>query len=181
MKKPRLILLSDLWGTKSSEWICNCTSALNKHFDINIYNSPELAGIDTTDLDQKQSHQWFLNGSIEKAVLNLLESERQNINVLGFSVGGKIAWKAALKGLNVHTLFAVSATRLRLEAEKPNSRIELLFGQCDSNKPGEDWFAAMEIKKLFVKGEQHEMYKNKQVAHLICSQIISKVVVVWKV
>ena len=56
-----------------------------------------------------------MNSGIEIAVQTLLNKEKGEIKILAFSVGGTIAWKAALKGLKVSDLVAVSSNRLRYE------------------------------------------------------------------
>ena len=173
-KKPRLVLISDLWGRKDSEWINNYTSILNHHFDVFFYSSTELAEINIFNMAQDKIHQEFIEAGIEKAVENLLKFETQKIHILAFSVGGTIAWKAALRGLQVQNLFAVSATRLRYETKKPSTKVELFFGDDDSFLPDSKWFEDMQIKKHFITNHDHEMYREKEIAYDICSSIINQ-------
>ena len=175
-KKPRLVLISDLWGRKDSEWINNYTSILNHHFDVFFYSSTELAEINIFNMAQDKIHQEFIEAGIEKAVENLLKFETQKIHILAFSVGGTIAWKAALRGLQVQNLFAVSATRLRYETKKPSTKVELFFGDDDSFLPDSKWFEDMQIKKHFITNHDHEMYREKEIAYDICSSIINQLV-----
>ena len=44
--KPRLIILSDLWGAKDNEWVSLYTDLLND-FDIQYYDCRELGNVDT--------------------------------------------------------------------------------------------------------------------------------------
>lgn len=173
-RKPRLVLISDLWGSKDSEWINNYTSILNHHFDVFYYSSTELAEINIFNMAQDKIHQEFIEAGIEKAVENLLKFETQKIHILAFSVGGTIAWKAALRGLQVQNLFAVSATRLRYETKKPSTKVELFFGDDDSFLPDSKWFEDMQIKKHFITNHDHEMYREKEIAYDICSSIINQ-------
>ncbi len=175
-KKPKLVLLSDLWGNENGEWISYYTSILDYYFDLSFYNCAELAEINIINLQQEKIHQHFVNGGIDKAVKNLLESESEKINILGFSIGSTIAWKAALQGLKVENLFGISATRLRYETEKPLVKVELLFGNDDSFKPDLKWFEDMNIKQHFITNQDHEMYKEKEIAHEICNIIINQIV-----
>ena len=175
-RKPRLVLISDLWGSKDSEWINNYTSILNHHFDVFFYSSTELAEINIFNMAQDKIHQEFIEAGIEKAVENLLKFETQKIHILAFSVGGTIAWKAALRGLQVQNLFAVSATRLRYETKKPSTKVELFFGDDDSFLPDSKWFEDMRIKKHFITNHDHEMYREKEIAYDICSSIINQLV-----
>ena len=125
-------------------------------------------------MPQDKIHQEFIEAGIEKAVENLLKFETQKIHILAFSVGGTIAWKAALLGLKVQNLFAVSATRLRYETIKPSTKVELFFGDDDSFLPDSKWFEEMQIKKHFITNYDHEMYREKEIAYDICSSIINQ-------
>lgn len=174
--KPKLVILSDLWGNQKAEWIVNYTSVLDHYFDLTFYNCAELAEITIIDVQHEKIHQQFVDGGIDKAVQNLLKKETDKINILAFSLGGTIAWKAALLGLKVESLFAISATRLRYETQKPSIKMELLFGDDDSFKPDLEWFEKMGFKPHFITSHDHEMYKEKEIAHEICSIIINKLV-----
>ncbi|MEL6944601.1 MAG: alpha/beta hydrolase, partial [Bacteroidota bacterium] len=72
--------------------------------------------------------------------------EQVEVSILAFSIGGTIAWKAALKGLKIKSLWAFSATRLRYEVERPNIPIQLFFGQKDEYRPSSNWFDRREIE-----------------------------------
>ena len=98
--KERLILLSDLWGEEKCEWMTYYTSVLEQHFVLQYYDCCELGDIDKSDYSEKNLHHQFINGGMEKAVENLLQKEKESVIVLGFSIGGTIAWKAAISGLN---------------------------------------------------------------------------------
>ena len=171
-KKPRIILLSDLWGNENADWIVHYTSILEKHFEVKHYDSCTLGNIDKSNVAEDHLHQQFINGGIEKAVLNLLLKENDFVNILAFSIGGTIAWKAALTGLKVQNLFAVSSTRLRYENQKPDGVIELFYGENDAYKPDVYWFGSMEIEPKIYPNEEHEFYRKKQTAEEICGLII---------
>ena len=174
--KPKLIILSDFWRNQKAEWISNYTSVLDHYFDLTFYNCADLAGITLIDVQHEKIHQQFVDGGIDRAVKNLLKRETEKINILAFSLGGTIAWKAALLGLKVENLFAISSTRLRYEFEKPAIKMELLFGDDDSFKPDAEWFEKMALRPNFITNQDHEMYKEKEIAHEICSIIINKIV-----
>ena len=70
------------------------------------------------------------------------------MDILGFSIGGYIAWKAALEGLKVRNLTAVSATRLRFETTKPDCKIALIYGEHDTFQPSIDWYNRIELDKI---------------------------------
>lgn len=44
--KPRLLLLSDLWGKENSLWISNYLAILEEYYECVFYDCCELAGID---------------------------------------------------------------------------------------------------------------------------------------
>ena len=143
---------------------------MNDKFDIEFYDCCELGNIDKTYYNEKNLHSQFVNGGIEKAVENLLKIEKGQIDVLAFSIGGTIVWKAALKGLNVRKLFAVSSTRLRYENEIPNGVIKLYYGGNDNNKPNEDWLKKGSVDFAILKNRDHSFYIEKDFIASICGE-----------
>ncbi|HUH73899.1 MAG TPA: hypothetical protein VLZ75_05775 [Chitinophagales bacterium] len=172
LKKERLIILSDLWGKEKSEWISYYTSLLENHFDIHYYDCCDLGNIDKSEYSEKQLHQQFITIGIQKAVENILQKEQEKVHVLGFSIGGTIAWKAAISGLKTKSIFAISSTRLRIETNQPLGIIELFYGANDTYQPDEDWFLKMDIKRHIYENENHNMYQKRAIAEDICTKII---------
>lgn len=170
--KPRLVILSDLWGKEKSDWVSFYIELLQDKFEIQCYDCCELGKIDTSDYAEENLHNQFINGGIEKAVENLLKAEKNQIDILAFSIGGTIAWKAGLKGLNVRSLLAVSSTRLRYENETPTGRIKLCYGENDCNKPNYDWFQKHSISFEVIKKKEHNFYTDKNSAIVICNEIL---------
>lgn len=170
MKK--LILLSDLWGIEKSHWLLQYKAILERYFEILYYDCRELGSITKDDLPIENIHSQFVNGGIDKAVKQLLQTEREAFAVLGFSLGGCIAWKACLLGLKVQHLFAISSTRLRYETAKPFAAIELLYGENDHFKPNSKWFQQIEIKENLFQNEEHDLYQKKEFAAYFCKRII---------
>ena len=169
--KPRLIILSDLWGKEKSDWVSNYVSLLKDKFETQYYDCCELGEIDKTNYTEENLHSQFVNGGIEKAVEHLLKAEKNQIDVLAFSIGGTIAWKAALRELNVRNLFAVSSTRLRYEDKIPNGAIKLYYGENDSNAPSENWFEKHALDFEIIKNKEHNFYTEKEFAISICNEI----------
>lgn len=165
--KPRLLILSDLFGGEDLEWMRYYVALLEPKFDVQYYDVLKLAQIDSND--ETEIHNQFLNGGIEKAVSCLLDFEKEDVTVLGFSIGGTIAWKASLKGLKTTKLIAVSSTRLRFETAKPHCEIQLYFGDKDLNAPDRNWFLDLKIPNQFVENQHHLLYQEKENAFLICS------------
>lgn len=173
--RPTILLLSDLWGKEKSDWISHYTSRLEKHFNIVYYDSCELGNIDKTDSSQEKLHEQFINGGIERAVKSLLDKEIEPICILGFSIGGYIAWQACISGLKTPHLFAISSTRLRYTTEKPLGRTELFYGENDAHKPTSNWFEKMEITENIFPDQVHEFYRNGEIAAIICRHIIESI------
>lgn len=172
MIKPRLLILSDLFGGESSDWVNQYIKILQSKFEIQYYDVLELGGVDSVDSDENTIHNQFLNGGIDKAVKALQDKESEGVRVLGFSIGGTIAWKAALEGLKVLELIAVSSTRLRFETQAPNSKIKLYFGEKDLNKPDSQWFLDLKISNQIFENEKHQLYLDKKNILLICNAIL---------
>lgn len=170
--KPRLIILSDLWGKEKSEWISNYVELLNEKFEIQYYDCCELGEIDKTNYNEENLHSQFVGGGIERAVKNLLNTEKSQIAILAFSIGGTIAWKASLEGLDVCRLFTVSSTRLRFENTIPNGIIKLYYGENDRNKPSENWFEKHSLDFEIIKNKEHNFYIEKDCAIDICNKIL---------
>lgn len=173
--KPRLIILSDLWGGSQPSWLAYYIALLKNTCQIQYYDCCQLGQLDTHTYTQDNLHQQFVNGGIAKAVKHLLERETEKISVLAFSIGGAIAWKAALHGLELKSLIAVSSTRLRYEKERPNASISLFFGEQDQYKPEEYWFELMDVKPQVFEQARHELYQEEGFAKKICYHILQTI------
>ena len=134
----KLIVLTDLWGTEKFDRFVNYQEQLKVATVIS--DSCKLANVDTEVYEELNLHQQFVSGGVAKTVAKLLEKEKNAVNILAFSIAGTIACKAILKGLKVNNWFAVSATRLRYETEKPNCNIHLFYGEEDAFKPNKKGF-----------------------------------------
>ncbi|MGV9004074.1 alpha/beta hydrolase [Flavobacterium sp.] len=170
--KPRLIIISDLWGREKSDWLPYYTALLEKYFDLCYYDSCELGAVNKSEYTEENLHAQFVNGGIEKAVTLLLQKEKDTNTILGFSIGGSIAWKASLLGLKAPNFFAVSSTRLRYESNKPSGTIRLFYGENDAYQPTHHWFKNMALKQNLFESKTHECYKQKEIAQSICIQIL---------
>lgn len=167
----RLIILSDLWGKEKSEWVSHYEEMLKELFEIKYYDCCVLGDIDTSTFSEENIHRQFLNGGIEKSITTLLQNETEELDVLGFSIGGYIGWKAALAGLKVNSITAVSSTRIRYEQQKPKGVIELYFGEYDNFKPDNDWFERLNLERNIFRQEDHDFYRKKEIAVDICARI----------
>lgn len=169
--KPRLIILSDLWGIQKSEWIVAYRKLLIKKFEVIYYDCCELGKIDTSIYNQEVIHQQFLKNGIEVATKKLLELEKEKVNILAFSIGGIIAWKAGLNGLKIDKFYAVSSTRLRNETKKPNGNLNVYYGSEDEFKPKKEWYKAINISNQIIENQNHDIYKKAEFVKEICREI----------
>ncbi|MDT0553789.1 alpha/beta hydrolase [Urechidicola vernalis] len=170
--KSRLIVISDLFGFKENNWIQNYMAILNDYFEVVFYDALVLAEIKKASKTESELHNAFVNGGIEIAINNLLNLENELVNVLGFSIGGTIGWKAGLKGLKIQRIIGVSSTRLRMETLKPNCKIELFYGEKDSDAPSNNWFQLMELNYTSIRNAAHTFYKEKEHIDIIVNRLI---------
>ncbi len=171
MNKPRLVILSDLFGTSNETWMDAYRTELKPHFRISEYDSRDLA--DIAHLEQNEIHTAFVNGGIETAVKNLQIIETREMHLLGFSVGGTIAWKFALESTSVISMTTISSTRLRNETMIPMCFHSIIFGELEEFGPQQEWFTKMKIEPIVIPNSGHECYKDLTVIPQICRQIIS--------
>lgn len=169
---PRLLILSDLWGAEKSDWVDLYKAQLSDAFEIQYYDCCALGAIDKSDYTEQALHTQFVAGGIDRAVEKLLLLEQNEVFVLAFSVGGSIAWKAALKGLKVKALHAVSSTRLRHETERPSCSISLVYGDQDKFKPDDKWLSIFKIDVEMVKHKSHQLYKDPSEIPTICANLL---------
>lgn len=172
--KPVLIILSDLWGTDHADWLQGYRNQLAAVFDIRVYNSQELGQIDGNGQNQEAIHQQFVEGGIDRAVQQLMESEPNSVHMLGLSIGGAIAWKAGLKGLKIENLIAVSSTRLRYETQKPDCPLTLIYAADDPYHPEFSWFLEMNLKYTLISNAAHDLYKEERIINWVCQLLKSQ-------
>ena len=169
--KQKLLILSDLWGAKKASYLPKYITLLQSKFDVEFLDCCQLGEIDTTNYTQENLHQQFINGGINLAIENLLKNYPQEVDILAFSIGGTIAWKANLAGLKIKNLYAISATRLRYETERPNSQISLVYGGLDTYRPNENWFVDLEITDYGIfENEGHNLYQKPTLINQLLSR-----------
>ncbi|WP_149304042.1 dienelactone hydrolase family protein [Pareuzebyella sediminis] len=171
----RLVILSDMWGSKKGLWITSYLGYLQQYFDITFYDCQELGDLEVAVSSEENIHHAFVNGGIDTAVAHLLKKENEPAHYLGFSVGGAIAWKANNMGVPMKSLYAVSATRVRVETQKPNCPIRLLFGDQDIYRPKSTWYEKMGIERELIKNFGHEMYTDEKMIKKVCLDLLNLV------
>jgi len=174
LPNKRILLISDLWGWQSAPWLMDYLKNLSANYSIVICDSCAMAEIEPMGKSEKEIHHQFVNGGIEKAVSFLLEQHGSNetpMDILAFSVGATIAWKAILKGMNIDVFYGVSGTRLRYEDEKPDVVVKLLYGSEDEFKPRVEWFEKLNLEMNLIEGEEHDIYKQEKWGGEICKEL----------
>ncbi|MFM2393284.1 MAG: hypothetical protein RLZZ546_1266 [Bacteroidota bacterium] len=169
--KRKLIILTDLWGNTNSNWIKVYVENLQDKFELKLYSCCEIAEIQPFKKTKKEIHNEFILSGIEIAIENLLRLEKDEVDVLGFSVGGYIAWRSGIKGLKIRNLKAISSTRLRNEIIKPNCKLKLYFGENDQHKPTKEWFENLKVDFTLIKNADHNVYENVDFTKNICKNI----------
>ncbi|MEA1784716.1 hypothetical protein U1E44_01300 [Arenibacter sp. GZD96] len=172
----RLVILSDMWGSKKGLWITSYLGYLQQYFDIVFYDCQQLANI-TLPVDSYDNVcNEFINGGLDTAVTHLLRRETVPSHYLAFCAGGTIAWRAHLKGLPMKSLFAVSAGRIDVENLKPNCPVSLLFGAYDAYVPSNEWITRLGIDVEVVPGFGHELYTDEKIIKKVCQNLLGAVI-----
>jgi predicted esterase len=161
MNKPTLLLISDLRGNSNAEYLLKYESFLESRFTVCKIDVCQLAEIHNSH-EVDKNHSAFINeGGLTRAVKNLQEQYKGSVDfIIGFSIGGTVAWQACLQNLSVRRLICISATRLRKETQKPNCKIEVYFGKNDSHRPSENWKLLSSLESKIIAEVGHEFYKE---------------------
>ncbi len=170
----RLVVLSDMWGSKKGQWIASYLGYLQQYFDIVFYDCQQLANIDLTLNTTENIHKEFVNGGIDTAVAHLLKKEKEPSHYLAFSTGGTIAWKAGLKGLPMKSLYAISATRIRMEDSRPSCPVRLLYGENDTFRPSNDWFEEIGTEMEIFLNFGHDLYSDEKIIKKVCKDLLGR-------
>ncbi len=172
----KLVILSDMWGSKKGLWITSYLGYLQQYYDIVFYDCQQLANIDLTVSSEENIHSAFVEGGIDTAVAHLLKKETAPAHYLGFSTGGTIAWKANLLGLPMKSLYTVSSTRIRAEENRPDCKTTVLFGDTDLYRPKQDWYKKLNIEGELIKDFGHELYTDEKNIQKICLDLLNTVI-----
>lgn len=171
----RLVILSDMWGSKKGLWITSYLGYLQQYFDITFYDCQQLADLEVTVNSEANIHQAFVNGGINTAVAHLLKKESEPAHYLGFSIGGTIAWKAGAMGVPMKSLYTVSATRVRSENQKPDCPVRLLFGDGDIYRPKATWYEKIGLQGEIIQNFGHQMYTDEKIIKKVCLDLLNLV------
>ena len=168
----RLVILSDMWGAKKGMWITSYLRYLQPYFDIVYYDCRQLANIDVPINTPEYVYKAFSEGGMELAVNHLLKKETTPAHYLTFCAGGTIAYDAALRGLPMESLYAVSPIDLESFEETPACPITTIFGNDDSDIPDYLWADERSIKMQRIEKYGHELYSDDKIIAKICQDIL---------
>ncbi|WP_150451719.1 hypothetical protein [Arenibacter lacus] len=171
----KLVILSDKWGSKKGLWITSYLGYLQQYYDISYYDIQELANIHLEVNSDENVGKAFDEGGIVTAAAHLVKNVTEPSHFLAFGMGGVIAWKAALKGLPMKSLYAISSTRLEKESQAPTADVKLLYGECDMCKPSQQWLAQIGAKTEIVKGFGHDLYSDEKIIIKVCQELLTKI------
>ena len=168
----RLVVVSDMWGSKKGLWITSYLGYLQQYFNIVFYDSRDLAQIDKNTACSEELYSAFLEKGMDLAVSQLLAMEKTESHYLTFCAGGTIAWNAALKGLPVKSLYAVSPIALELQQEGPDCPVTLLYGELSSKIPTDEWRVRTKANVEIIPNFGHEMYSDEKIIRKVSLDLL---------
>jgi hypothetical protein len=171
----RLVVLSDMWGAKKGLWITSYLGYLQQYFEIVYYDSQELANLEVTVRTPENVCKAFVEGGYSTAIAHLLSRETQPSHYLTFCAGGTIAWSAALQGLPMKSLYAVSPLWLHRYANSPEAPAKLLFGEYQENKPAQAWAQQLGVDMEVMPNFGRELYSDEKIIGKICLELLESV------
>ena len=171
----RLVILSDIWGIKKGMWITSYLGYLQQYYTIEYYDLMQLANIDPLHLTEETLYREFKEGGIETAVTHLLKKETVPGHYLTFCMGSTVAWKAALKGLPMKSLYAVSPYALDAEAEGPEARTSLVYGANDANIPSKGWADKVGVEMEVVPNFGRAMYSDERMIRKVSLDLLNRI------
>ena len=174
MMSKRLVIVSDMWGCKKGLWITSYLGYLQSYFDITFYDCRELANLDASVNTADGLHKAFREGGLETAANQLLkkEQEKKPGHYLTFCAGATTAWKAALKGLPIKSLYAISPFNLEESTQKPEIPVHLLHGEyhkilLDKKRMTEEGLILETVPNF-----GHELYTDEKIIRKVCLDLL---------
>ncbi len=171
----RLVILSDMWGIKRGMWITSYLGYLQQYYQIEFYDIMQLANIDYMHYSEEELYQEFVNGGVNTAVAHLLKKETKPSHYLAFCAGGTVAWKAALKGLPMKSLYAVSPGELHSEVEAPLVHTTLLYGGNYSKIPSDNWVNQTGVEIEVVPNFGSTLYSDEKIIKKVCLDLLNMI------
>lgn len=168
----RLVVLSDMMGAKHGMWITSYLGYLQSYFDITYHDSQTLANIDIPVKTLDNVRDAFRNGGLDTGVMHLLKKEQEESHYLTFCAGGDIAWRAALLGLPVKSLTAISPMYMEEVSSSPDCPVKLIYGGNDEVKVSEEWKSALGVSVEEIPNFGHQLYSDEKVIQHVCKGML---------
>ena len=73
------------------------------------------------------------------------------------------------------SLTAISPTRIRLESEKPDTSMSLIFGGKDEFRPNTDWADEVGAEIKVIPNFGHQLYSDEKIIAEVCLELLDKV------
>ncbi len=172
----KLVILSDMWGSKKGLWITSYLGYLQQYFDIQFHDTQQLADVDLMVCTSESLYDAFRNGGRETAVKQLLNKEKEPCHYLTFCAGGTVAWQAALQGLPMKSLYAISPIDLPMDSPKPDCPVRLLYGEHDTDLPSEAWATSKGVSLEVMHKYGHELYSDEKIVQKVCLSLLEAVI-----
>jgi len=172
----RLVILSDMWGSKKGLWITSYLGYLQQHFDIVFYDIQQLSNIDSYRLTSDNKCEQFIQEGLGTAVAHLLKKEQIPSHYLTFCSGGTIAWYAGLKGLPMKSLFAVAPKGLDTVEGKPSCPINLVFGEYHKGLPTEEWIQEMDLSSEVIPNFGEDLYSDEVIIQKVSLYLLESLI-----
>jgi hypothetical protein len=171
----RLVVLSDMWGAKKGLWITSYLGYLQQYFEIVYYDSQELADLDTFSKAPDKISEALAGGGLDRAVAQLLSKETTPSHYLTFCAGGTIAWSAALQGLPIKSLYAISPIWLHRHVQRPEVPVKLVFGEYMENRPSPAWAEDIQVPLEIIPKFGRELYSDEKIIDKVCLELLESI------
>ncbi|MCK0161726.1 hypothetical protein [Allomuricauda sp. F6463D] len=171
----KLVVISDKWGAKKGLWIASYFGYLQQYYDIVFHDSQQLGDIDVSISSEENIDNAFNEQGIDRAVSNLLRKETEPAHYLAFGTGATIIYKASLKKLPAKSITAISAIGIESEVEIPNTKIKLIYGDCDSCKPQLKWIQRVGADIKMVPNFGHTLYSDEKIISEISLELLENI------
>ncbi|MBC2838894.1 hypothetical protein [Robiginitalea sp. SC105] len=173
----RLVVLSDLWGSKKGLWITSYLGYLQQYYDIVYYDSRQMAAMDLPPVHTlEELYHTFAESGMKRAAAQLLSREKEPCHYLAFGGGGSIAWQAALMGLPMKSLYAVSPLCLqKIGDHHPDCPVTLVYGEYHENRPAPHWFREVGLEPEVIERFGQELYSDEKIIQKVCMDLLDGV------
>lgn len=172
----KLVILSDLWGSKKGLWITSYLGYLQQYFDIQYYDTFQLADVEEIVCSPQKLVDAFHKGGMETAVSQLLNKENEAAHYLTFCCGGTVAWEAAHRGLPMRSLYAIAPMVIPEGIPSPDCPVRLLFGGKDPNVLSEEWAQEQGVSLEILPDYGHELYTDEKIIQKVCLTLLEAVI-----